>query len=135
MESKVKQAEAKVAEQKSQFWLRMFEAVARFFEMIALVFMGRRSRKSLSTSAGAAMRERGQQSRSRPARRGPQGARRFAAEQADLDALDAELHPDRIVLEKVEVAPRKSDVAVDEVLLAWTPWWISPSTGEARVAY
>jgi hypothetical protein len=58
-----------------------------------------------------------------------------AEEQAELDALEADLDADRLKLEKIEVPPRKSDIAVDEVLLVWAPWWIAEPTGATRPAY
>jgi hypothetical protein len=48
--------------------------------------------------------------------------------------LESELVPAALKLEKFELAPRKSDIAVDEVMLVWLPWWVDRS-GNARPAY
>ena len=83
------------------------------------------------------MRERSQQSRAEDQLASAQAEldKLPAAEQSELDALDADLHADRLKLEKVEVPPRKSDIAVDEVMLVWAPWWIVEASGAARPAY
>jgi hypothetical protein len=39
-----------------------------------------------------------------------------------------------VPIERTEVAPRKSDVDVDQVLLAWLPWRTSDD-GSAKPAY
>ena len=136
-EDQVARAEAKVAEQKSQFWVRILQTIGRIFESVMMLLAGRRSRKQISTTAGAAMRERSQQSsaEARLATAQAELDKLHAAEHAELDQLDADLHADRLKLEKIEVPPRKSDIAVDEVLLVWVPWWVSDTGSAARPAY
>jgi hypothetical protein len=136
-EDQVARAKAKAAEQKSQFWVRILDTIGRIAEWVIMLLAGRRSRKSLSTSAGAAMRERGQQTRAEDQLAAAQAEldKLHADEQAELDALDADLQADRIKLEKIEVPPRKSDISVDEVMLVWAPWWIVEASGAARPAY
>jgi hypothetical protein len=48
--------------------------------------------------------------------------------------LEAELVPGALKLDKFELSPRKSDIAVDEVVLAWAPWWVDGS-GRGRPGY
>jgi hypothetical protein len=136
-EDQVARAKARAAEQKSQFWVRILETIGRIAEWVMMLLAGRRSRKSLSTSAGAAMRERSQQSRAEDQLAAAQAEldKLHADEQAELHALDADLDADRLKLEKIEVPPRKSDIAVDEVMLVWAPWWIVEASGAARPAY
>jgi hypothetical protein len=43
--------------------------------------------------------------------------------QAELDALEARSDPGTETLEKVLMRPRKSDVTVDSLGLAWMPYW------------
>jgi len=38
------------------------------------------------------------------------------------EALTASLDPASVALEKVRVAPRKSDIAIGRVAIAWEPW-------------
>jgi hypothetical protein len=137
-ESAVKTAEARVAAEKSQFWMRLLGMLGRIAEIVATMIAGGRSRKKwvTSTSASAALRERQQQGRAQD---------QLAAAQADLDKVQSELQaeidalqltlkPDSLKLEKLEVPPRKADIAVDEVALVWLPWWVA-NTGAARPAY
>jgi hypothetical protein len=41
---------------------------------------------------------------------------------AECSALSASLDPSAIVLRTVQISPRKSDIAIGEVALAWRPW-------------
>jgi hypothetical protein len=45
-----------------------------------------------------------------------------AAAKAELDGVAARLEPDSVALRAVAVSPRKSDLAIGEVALVWTPW-------------
>jgi hypothetical protein len=42
--------------------------------------------------------------------------------------------PESVVLETTEIRPRKSDISVERMSLAWTPWWVHP-TGSSRPAF
>jgi hypothetical protein len=135
-EERVTRAEATVAEQKSQFWLQIVAAIGRVVEVVLMALLGRRSRKQLTTSARSTMRERGQQARAQQQLEKERAALDDLRqqEQAELDQLEAELVPAALKLEKLELSPRKSDIAVDEVLLVWVPWWVDAS-GRARPGY
>ena len=39
----------------------------------------------------------------------------------DLEKVRLEANPDRLVLESVEIAPKKTEISVDDVVLAWVP--------------
>jgi len=52
---------------------------------------------------------------------------------ADVEALEAKLDPSATALEPVVVRPRKSDVTVQLVALAWQPYWID-AQGQATAA-
>jgi len=39
----------------------------------------------------------------------------------ELEKVRLEANPDRLVLEAIEIAPKKTDIAVEEVVLAWVP--------------
>jgi hypothetical protein len=43
--------------------------------------------------------------------------------QAETDALDAEHDPAALELETVSIKPKKTDITVRSVTLAWTPYW------------
>jgi hypothetical protein len=40
---------------------------------------------------------------------------------ADLEKVRLEANPDRLVLESIEIAPKKTEISVDDVVLAWVP--------------
>jgi hypothetical protein len=42
--------------------------------------------------------------------------------QAETEKLQTALSPDALALERVQIAPKKTDIAVGEVVLAWQPW-------------
>ena len=42
--------------------------------------------------------------------------------QADTVALESSFDANAVSLRKVEVSPRKSDIAVGEVAVLWVPW-------------
>jgi hypothetical protein len=134
----VAKAEARAAAEKSQFWMRLFGMLGRVLEVLLVNFSGRRSRKKLvtTTSAGAAMRERQQQSRAQDQLTQAQADLQNleATQQAQLDALQASLTPESLKLERLEIPPRKGDIDVDEVSLVWLPWWVDEK-GQARPAY
>jgi molybdopterin converting factor small subunit len=39
----------------------------------------------------------------------------------DLEKVRLEANPDRLVLEPIEIAPKKTEISVDDVVLAWVP--------------
>jgi hypothetical protein len=137
-EAKVKAAEARIAAEKSQFWMRLASMFGRILEIALTMFAGGRSRKKwvTTTSAGAAMRERQQQSKAQDQLAAAQAdLEKVQADlQAELDGLHAALTPESLKLEKLELPPRKADIAVDEVSLVWLPWWVA-NNGNARPAY
>ena len=57
-----------------------------------------------------------------------EGAVRHAIEVGDrpLDRIRLEADPDAVALEPIEVPPRKTDLAVEEVVLAWMPVVLQP---------
>jgi hypothetical protein len=54
--------------------------------------------------------------------------------QAEVEQIEAKLRPDALVLEAVELAPKKSDITVEQVVLAWTPW-TATAGGDPKAAY
>ena len=42
----------------------------------------------------------------------------------DTEALKLKYEPESIALETIEIRPRKSDIQVDLMALAWTPWLV-----------
>ena len=52
----------------------------------------------------------------------------------EVDKLGDMLRPEALPLEKIELTPRKADIAVERVVLAWTPW-VTRAEGPAEKAY
>lgn len=53
--------------------------------------------------------------------------------QSEIDRISEVNDPDKVPVQSASVKPRKSDVSVDGVVLAWVPWWIGDG-GSARPA-
>jgi hypothetical protein len=41
--------------------------------------------------------------------------------QAEIEELEATRRPEALVLERIDLAPRKADITIEQVVLAWTP--------------
>jgi molybdopterin converting factor small subunit len=39
----------------------------------------------------------------------------------ELERIRLEANPDRLVLESIEISPKKTEISVDDVVLAWVP--------------
>lgn len=53
--------------------------------------------------------------------------------QDEVARVQSQFEPAAIVLEPREIAPKKTDIKVEEVVLLWTPWTIGKS-GETPLA-
>ncbi len=51
--------------------------------------------------------------------------------QSEVEKLDARLLPNALALEAIELTPRKADITVEKVVLAWTPWTVAPGAEPA----
>jgi hypothetical protein len=45
--------------------------------------------------------------------------------QAEVEQLEATRRPEALVVERIELAPKKADITIEQVVLAWTPWMAS----------
>ncbi|MBX3434723.1 MAG: ATP-binding protein [Pirellulales bacterium] len=137
-EGDLAKAERTLAELKSRFWGRVWEMILRIVEVVAIRVLGGRTRKQVVTATGSRQT---MEARSRTARAESEvdaARQRVLAAQADcqreIEQLDFDFEPGNLKLAKIEASPRKSDIAVDQVVLAWLPWWIGGSGGD-RPAY
>jgi hypothetical protein len=75
-------------------------------------------------SAGRIGREREDVDRADESLEVVQARRRELQQQfeADCAAIDRGMDASTVPLRKVQVAPRKSEIAIGEVALVWTPW-------------
>jgi hypothetical protein len=87
---------------------------------------GRRSRKQIMTNTlwNQAMKSRRLAAQAKQAVQQHVAAleKLKAEEQTELARLAAPLPPAAVPITRVEIAPRKSDVDVDDVQLVWLPW-------------
>jgi hypothetical protein len=134
LEDRIRAAESRAATQKRQFWTR----ATGFLWVLAEGAM--RSRRGRSRSATGAMRgmatEREQQVSAEA------NLEKLIAEKEELERerdeqlfeVDARFDAQRIGLERIEIKPRKSDIEVDSVTLAWLPWSVNEQ-GRAEPLY
>ncbi len=54
--------------------------------------------------------------------------------QEEVEHQEAKLRPDTLALEAIELTPRKTDITIEQVVLAWTPW-TATAGGELVAAY
>jgi len=54
--------------------------------------------------------------------------------QAEVEKLEAMLRPDTLRLQAIEFTPKKADITIEQVVLAWTPWMVSAG-GEPTAVY
>jgi hypothetical protein len=54
--------------------------------------------------------------------------------QNEVEKLEAAHRPETLILETLELAPRKTDIVIEQVVLAWTPW-ITSSSGQSEQAH
>ncbi len=136
-EKSVKKAEDFLQLQKSQFWTRILGLLWMVLDVVLGQFTGRKSRRRVSSSsANQAIRERGEQSRARIRLEDKQDQLEELQEtlQDEIEQIDLNCDPKNLEFEKLEVTPRKSDVAVEQIHLVWLPWRVDED-GFDQVAY
>ncbi len=129
-EERVAKAEAYYDEQNTQFWGRVGGFVWTVADLVLATVSGGRSSRRRSSSATAARQaatERGQAQRARikldVAIEALDELERDR--DASIERLREQYDPDRLELDEVEVAPRKSDIDVDHVRLVWLPYAVN----------
>jgi hypothetical protein len=133
VEDRLRRASDRVEREKAQYSQRKLDtAISIGTSVLGAIFGGR---SVATTRAGSAARSAGRvfSERGDVARAG-ESLESLAAERDELlkrieqeaGALTASLDPAGIALEKIRVAPRKSDIAVGRVALAWEPWRAGP---------
>ncbi|HWN06355.1 MAG TPA: DUF87 domain-containing protein [Steroidobacteraceae bacterium] len=129
LEGRLQRAADKVEREKSQYGQRKLDtAISIGTSVLGAIFGGR---STATTRAGSAARSAGRvfSERGDVARAG-ETLESLSAERDELlkrieqeaDALTASLDPANTELTKIRIAPRKSDIAVGRIALAWEPW-------------
>ena len=138
LDGKIEKARAAVDREKSQASHSNFDAAVSLATSVLGALRGKGSRTSLSRTASTA------RAASRAKREGQDVQRAIDALdqlhlkyqdleldlQREIDAIDIPLTPaavaDHLGLETVRIAPRKSEIDVERVVLAWVPWKTTP---------
>jgi hypothetical protein len=133
LEDRLQRATDRVEREKSQYAQRKLDtAISIGTSVLGAIFGGR---SVATTRAGSAARSAGRvfSERGDVARAG-ESVESLAAERDELlkrieqeaGALAESLDPAGVALEKLRLAPRKSDIAVGRIALAWEPWRAGP---------
>ncbi len=129
LEDRLQRASDRVEREKSQYTQRKLDtAISIGTSVLGAIFGGR---SAATTRAGSAARSAGRvfSERGDVARAG-ESLESLGAERDELlkrieqeaTALTATLDPASIALEKLRIAPRKSDISIGRIAIAWEPW-------------
>jgi hypothetical protein len=144
VQEQIRTAEIRVEKEKDQKKQHGLSTAINVGATVLGAMFGRKLASSASVGrAGSALRSAGRMQRE-------SGDIQYAIEKVQaleekLDALDAEFNekvetvrsdhePEDFTLDLVEIAPRKSDLAVDQLVLAWVPYRVD-ETGIAEEAF
>ncbi len=145
LQDKVRRGEERVEREQSQVGRARLDTAISIGATIAGALFGRklasvtnvtRARSTLRGAgrASRARRRRGAcRARRRDGARGPH-AHSKATSRVTSSALERSLDPTALELERIELAPRKTDVEVASLVLLWTPWRVD-DTGIAEPLY
>ena len=133
IEDRLQRAADRVAREKSQYSQRKLDtAISIGTSVLGAIFGGRSAATtragSAARSAGRVFSERGDVARAGESLESLTAERDALLKQIEHDAgaLTASLDPASIALERIRLAPRKSDIAVGRIVLAWEPWRAGP---------
>ena len=133
LEERLRRAADRVEREKAQYTQRKLDtAVSIGTSILGAIFGGR---SSATTRAGTAARSAGRVFSERgDVERADESLESLTAEREELlrgieqeaGALAASLDPASVALEKLRIAPRKSDIAIGRIGIAWEPWRAGP---------
>jgi hypothetical protein len=133
LDERLRRATDRVEREKSQFSQRKLDtAISIGTSVLGAIFGGRSAATtragSAARSAGRVFSEHGDVARAGESLETLTTERNalLAAIEQEAAALAAGLDPASIALEKIRIAPRKSDIAVKRVAIAWEPWRAGP---------
>jgi Skp family chaperone for outer membrane proteins len=129
LEDRLRRAADRVEREKSQYSQRKLDtAISIGTSVLGAIFGGRSAATtragSAARSAGRVFSEQGDVARAGESLEALTAERDalLAAIEQEAAALAASLDPAGIALETIRIAPRKSDIAVGRVVVAWEPW-------------
>jgi Skp family chaperone for outer membrane proteins len=133
LEDRLRRAADRVEREKSQFSQRKLDtAISIGTSVLGAIFGGRSTATtragSAARSAGRVFSEHGDVARAGESLETLTAERNalLAAIEQETNALAASLDPANVALEKIRIAPRKSDIAIGRVAIAWEPWRAGP---------
>jgi hypothetical protein len=131
IEERIRKAQVRVEKEQSQASQQTMNTVLSFGSSILSALFGRKLLSSTNvTRAASSMRQAGRIARERQdiadagegvAALEQQRASLNVQFEAEISGLEAAHWPDALVLEEVAIAPKKSDITVQEVCLVWRP--------------
>jgi hypothetical protein len=136
MEDRLRNAAERVERERSQLNQQRLQSAFSIGASVLGAFLGRRtlSATNVNRAASAARaatrigRESGDVDRANESVEVVQQKQRDLQQQFDADvaALDTRFDATAVALRKVQVSPRKSDIAIGEIALVWAPWRKGP---------
>jgi len=144
LEDRLRRAEAAVEREKSQASQQTLQTALSFGTTLLGAFFGRKMASTANvTRAASSVRSASkiakEQSDVGRARESVETVQQRLAEleaefQQESDKLRTELDDANLAIEQVPLSPRKSDLSVEKIALAWTPW-IVDDKGTAEPAF
>ncbi|MCA9107391.1 MAG: ATP-binding protein [Planctomycetales bacterium] len=137
LDERVKKAQAKVDEERAQFSSKSMEsALSLGTSLLGAMFGNKKLSVTNVRSAGSALKSVGRAASERTDIKQAEAQvealreERDQLEQSFKDesaTIEAKLDPTQIVLETIELPPRKSDISIDELYLVWSPYSVDAS--------
>jgi hypothetical protein len=129
LDDRLRRASDRVEREKSQYSQRKLDtAISIGSSVLGAIFGGRSVATtragSAARSAGRVFSERGDVARAGESLDSLAAGRDALLRQIELEVteLTTSLDPDHIALERMRLAPRKSDIAIGRIAIAWEPW-------------
>ena len=133
LDDRLRRAADRVEREKSQYSQRKLDtAISIGTSVLGAIFGGRSVATtragSAARSAGRVFSERGDVSRADESLEALTAERDELLKRIEQEASDltSTLDPSSIALERVRISPRKSDIAIGRVAIAWEPWRAGP---------
>ena len=129
LDDRLRRAADRVEREKSQYSQRKLDtAISIGTSVLGAIFGGRSVATtragSAARSAGRVFSERGDVARADDSLEALTAERNEMLKRIEQEASDltSTLDPSSIALERVRISPRKSDIAIGRVAIAWEPW-------------
>lgn len=128
LSNKIQRAQEKMTQKKQKAWLQKLQTLISFISTFVGALLGRHVTKGTITQTGTTLRRATQIGKdSQDATQAEQEVENYQQQLQDLDdqmngeisSLNADANPDSIKVATTSVRPRKSDISVEKISLAW----------------